>query len=50
MKKNDIPPDLHEAIFLSCIIHASDHTLTHRIQWGKVFNCDTTAGFKPGTW
>eukprot|EP00903_Cladosiphon_okamuranus_P011794 g11084.t1 len=50
MKKNDIPPDLHEAIFLSCIIHASDHTLVHRIQWGKVFNCDTTASFKPGTW
>lgn len=50
MKKNDIPPDLHEALFLSCIVHASDHTLIHRIQWGKVFNLDTTDTFKPGTW
>ncbi|CAM9618699.1 unnamed protein product [Ectocarpus sp. 6 AP-2014] len=50
MKKNDIPPDLHEALFLSCIVHASDHTLIHRIQWGKVFNLDTTNTFKPGTW
>ncbi|CAM9407191.1 unnamed protein product, partial [Hapterophycus canaliculatus] len=49
-RKNNIPPDLYEAIFLSCIVHATDHILMHRIQWGKVFNMDATDSFRPGTW
>lgn len=48
MKKNDIPPDLHEAIFLSCIVHAADHTQLHRVLWGKHFNPDPQG--KPGNW
>lgn len=48
MKKNDIPPDMHEGIFLSCIMHATDHVLLHRVMWGKYFNPDPHG--IPGTW
>ncbi|CAM9514525.1 unnamed protein product [Sphacelaria rigidula] len=48
MKKNDIPPDLHEGIFLSCIMHTTDHVLVHRVMYGKYFSFDAFG--PPGKW
>ncbi|CAM9249550.1 unnamed protein product [Ascophyllum nodosum] len=48
VNKNEIPPDLQEAIFLSCIFHATDHILGCRACWGKVFSFNPKG--KPGNW
>lgn len=48
MEKNAIPPDIYEAIFLSCIVHSTDHVMHDRVFWGKVFSFNPNG--KPGNW
>lgn len=40
MADHDIPMELHEAIFLSVVVHSSDHILARRLQWGLKFGMD----------
>ena len=40
MADHDIPMELNEAIFLSVVMHASDHVLSARLAWGLKFGMD----------
>lgn len=40
MRDNDIPYDLHEGLFLSCVVHGIDHVLGARIIWGIKYKID----------
>lgn len=40
MVDHDIPMELYEAIFLSVIMHSTDHVLLYRLMWGLKFGID----------